>query len=163
VEVCSAAYGTTGWLGVAQIWVRGGTHIEQGTVRVNDTYFKTPAYNSAAWRNLVLCQEIGHTLGLDHQDEDPDDPNLGTCMDYTTDPRSNQHPNAHDYAELEEIYEHLDRFSTVGGRASRERTGASVSVSDWGRAADRPAGDRPAMYVRNLGPGRVLVTFVIWA
>jgi hypothetical protein len=163
VEVCSAAYGTTGWLGVAQIWVTGGTHIEQGTVRVNDTYFKTPAYSSAAWRNLVICQEVGHTLGLDHQDEDPDNPNLGTCMDYTTDPRSSQHPNAHDYAELEEIYEHLDHFGTVAGRASREHTRAPVGASDWGRAAERPTGDRPAMYVRNLGPRRALITFVIWA
>src|SRR5215213_7320760 len=32
VEVCNAAYGQTGWLGVAQIWA-GGSHITQGTVK----------------------------------------------------------------------------------------------------------------------------------
>src|SRR5213075_19699 len=32
VEVCNASYGNTGWLGVAQIWITGGTHITQGTV-----------------------------------------------------------------------------------------------------------------------------------
>src|SRR5262245_55850887 len=31
VEVCNASYGSTNWLGVAQIWV-SGTHITQGTV-----------------------------------------------------------------------------------------------------------------------------------
>src|SRR5919199_788225 len=32
VEVCSASYGNTGWLGVAQIWL-SGSHITQGTVK----------------------------------------------------------------------------------------------------------------------------------
>src|SRR5262245_8358317 len=40
VEVCNATYGNTGWLGVAQIWV-SGSHITQGTVKLNDTYFNT--------------------------------------------------------------------------------------------------------------------------
>jgi hypothetical protein len=26
-----------------------------------------------------------------------DNPILGTCMDYTSDPTTNQHPNRHDY------------------------------------------------------------------
>ncbi len=33
-----------------------------------------------------MCQEIGHDFGLDHQDENFNNPNLGTCMDYTNDP-----------------------------------------------------------------------------
>src|SRR5206468_2032314 len=36
VEVCNASYGNTGWLGVAQIWLTGGSHIVQGTVKNND-------------------------------------------------------------------------------------------------------------------------------
>ena len=36
VEVCNSHYGNTGWLGVAQIWV-SGLHIQQGTVKLNDT------------------------------------------------------------------------------------------------------------------------------
>jgi hypothetical protein len=40
VEVCSARYGNTGWLGVATIWLQSGTtHIVQGTVKNNDYYF----------------------------------------------------------------------------------------------------------------------------
>jgi hypothetical protein len=163
VEVCSATYGNTGWLGVAQIWLTGGTHIRQGTVKVNDTYFRTGTYSSSAWRNLVMCQEVGHTLGLDHQDEDFDNPNLGTCMDYTSNPTSNQHPNAHDYAELEEIYEHVDSFTSVGSAARAGSRGALTNASGWGRAAERPSGGRPTIYVRDLGRGNVLVTFVTWA
>src|SRR6266540_7033119 len=62
VEVCNSTYGNNGWLGIAQIWLSGG-HIAQGTVKLNDSYFNTSTYNTTAWRNLVSCQEVGHTLG----------------------------------------------------------------------------------------------------
>src|SRR5512139_2177591 len=104
VEVCNATYGSNGWLGVASISVTGGTHITQGTVKLNDTYFNTATYNTPAWRNLVTCQEVGHTFGLAHQDENFNNANLGSCMDYSNDPQPNQHPNQHDYDELVTIY-----------------------------------------------------------
>ena len=50
---------------LAQIWV-SGKPITQGATKVNNTYFDTPTYDTSAWRNLVMCQEVGHTLGLDH-------------------------------------------------------------------------------------------------
>ena len=40
VEVCNYTYGRNGWLGVAQIWTNG-SHIVQGVVKLNDTYFNT--------------------------------------------------------------------------------------------------------------------------
>lgn len=40
------------WLGVAQVWV-SGAHITHGTVKGNDTYFLTVAYNTPAWRNTA--------------------------------------------------------------------------------------------------------------
>src|SRR5215218_3945349 len=115
VEVCNAAYGTDGWLGVAQIWV-SRRHIVQGTTKVNDTYFSTGKYNTPVWRQMVMCQEVGHTFGLDHQDENFNNTNLGTCMDYTSNPLgppSNLQPNQHDYDQLDTIYSHLDSTTTV--------------------------------------------------
>ena len=53
---------------------------------------------------MVMRQEVGHVFGLAHQDEDFNNPNLGTCMDYTGDPESNQHPNQHDRDQLDTIY-----------------------------------------------------------
>jgi hypothetical protein len=161
VEVCNGTYGNNGWLGVAQIWISGGTHITQGTVRVNDTYFNTSQYNTEPWRNLVMCQEVGHTFGLDHQDEDFNNANLGTCMDYTSNPASNQHPNQHDYEELETIYKHLDSTTTVG----QATTGNGADVADagaWGRSVAASNGGRSSVYVRDLGAGSRVVTFVIW-
>jgi hypothetical protein len=47
VEVCNDRYGSNGWLGLAQIWSSGG-HITQGAVKVNDTYFALPQYDTPA-------------------------------------------------------------------------------------------------------------------
>ena len=159
-EVCNGAYGNTGWLGVAQVWV-SGKHITQGTVKLNDTYFSTSKYNTTAWRNLVSCQEVGHTLGLDHQDENFDNANLGTCMDYTNNPSTNQHPNNHDYAELVTIYSHLDSTTTLR-QASRSGAGNGIGRSEWGREVTQSARGHSSTFVRDLGRGNAVVTFVIW-
>ena len=124
VEICNYRYGNNGWLGIAQIWA-SGNHITQGVAKMNDSYFSKAYYNTPAWKRLVMCQEVAHVFGLDHQDENFDNPNLGSCMDYTSDPDgppSNEHPNAHDYEELEAIYAHLDSFTTVA-TASNQKLG----------------------------------------
>ncbi|HEX2031231.1 MAG TPA: hypothetical protein VHL78_07515 [Actinomycetota bacterium] len=131
VEVCNARYGNTGWLGVATIWL-SGNHITQGTAKLNDTYFDTSTYNTPAWRNLVMCQEVAHTFGLDHQDENFSNSNLGSCMDYTSDPDgppSNEHPNAHDFEQLEEIYGHADGTTTVGQSTGSSRSGGCARTA----------------------------------
>ncbi len=172
VEVCNAKYGFNGWLGVATVWV-SGDHITAGTVKVNDSYFTTARYDAPGWRALVMCQEIGHTLGLDHQDEIFDNPNLGTCMDYTSVPEgppSNLHPNAHDYEQLESIYAHLDGTTTVGqplvaGNLPPPAAGAANGAAppEWGRLIRLSADGRLALYLLDLGGGNRVYRFVIWA
>ena len=164
VEVCNKKYGNNGWLGVAQIWA-SGTHITKGITKMNDTYFNTAKYNTPAWRNLVMCQEVGHTLGLDHQDETFNNPNLGTCMDYTNDSSTNQHPNAHDYEELGIIYAHTDSFTTVSATIAQMAQAygdvASENPGDWGRLV-RTNG-KLAVFEKDFGGGNKLFTFVIFA
>ncbi len=166
VEVCNAAYGFNGWLGVAGINI-SGSHITKGYVKVNDSYFNTATYNKPAWRNMVMCQEVGHTLGLDHQDTNFDNPNLGTCMDYTRDPSTNQHPNQHDYDELAIIYSHLDSTTTLSQATGPGSPGQSnvdlEAPSDWGRLVRESNGGYTAVYERDLGNGNKVFTFVIWA
>ncbi|MBI2782059.1 MAG: hypothetical protein HYX55_09735 [Chloroflexi bacterium] len=163
VEVCNNTYGNNGWLGVAQIWA-SGTHITQGTVRLNDSYFNTSAYNTSAWRNLVSCQEVGHTLGLDHQDTNFNNANLGSCMDYTNNPSTNQHPNQHDYDELGLIYNHTDSTSTIGS-ALPNASGADIGSwnAEFGRMVARSSDGRTSTFVRDLGAGQRIITHVIWA
>lgn len=170
VEVCNSKYGNNGWLGIASIWA-SGTHITQGTVKLNDSYFDTAKYNTPAWRKLVACQEIGHTFGLDHQDENFTNTNLGTCMDYTSDPNgslygqlSNEHPNAHDYDELGIIYSHLDSGTTVSQTPSSNGQGVDhADPSTWGKQIRTSSDGHGSLYERNLGNGNKIFTFVTWA
>ncbi|MBI2763263.1 MAG: hypothetical protein HYX54_05870 [Chloroflexi bacterium] len=163
VQVCNSKYGNSGWLGVAQVWI-SGSHITKGTVKVNDTYFQTSTYNTDAWRNLVMCQEVGHTLGLDHQDTNFSNPNLQTCMDYTNDPSTNQHPNQHDFDELGLIYGHLDSTATVGATTgSNGRADVPEVDGSWGRLVAVTSGGHEAVYSLDLGDGEQVITYVLWA
>lgn len=174
VEVCNKTYGNNGWLGVASIWV-SGSHIVQGTVRLNDTYFNTARFNTPAWRQFVMCQEAGHTFGLDHQDEIFNNPNIGTCMDYTNDPDgalyqqlSNEHPDTHDYSQLETIYTHLDALTTIFNRKSHAsaRENGEIDTSnakEWGKVVRKSHDGRSSLHERDLDKGHKLFTFVIWA
>jgi len=144
IEACNASYGHNGWLGVAQIWVNG-LHITQATTKLNDTYFNTSTYNKPEWRRLVACQEIAHDFGLDHQDETFDNPNLGTCMDYTNNPLgppSNEHPNSHDYQELGIIYDHLDSTTTVGQVVTGNPAISTRAARTSATRARNPSGER---------------------
>ena len=163
VEVCNDTYGNNGWLGVAQIWLQSGTqHIVQGTVKLNDTYHNSAPYNTTAWRNLVSCQEVGHTLGLDHQDENFDNPNLGTCMDYTNDPSTNQHPNQHDYDELQIIYSHVDSTTTVGASLPSGLNQIDFEgPRQWGKLIHEAKDHSTSVYELDFGTYKVH-TFVIW-
>jgi hypothetical protein len=160
VEVCNGAYGTTGWLGVAQIWTVRGKHITAGTTKVNDTYFNMAQYNSSAWRAMVMCQEVGHTFGLDHQDENFNNANLGTCMDYTNNPSTNQHPNAHDYEQLESIYSHVDSTTTVGVATP---TGAAHSGNAAPVAVERSDRISSSTITESFVDGSARVTYILWA
>ncbi|MBI4099619.1 hypothetical protein HY440_01285 [Candidatus Microgenomates bacterium] len=167
-EICNANYGNTGWLGVAQIWITGGTHIYQGSVKNNDYYFGSSsyAYNNTAEMQHVICQEIGHTLGLDHQSTDGS--SLNTCMDYyhntsASDTKST-HPNQHDYDELAIIYAHLDSFTTLVKTTKNlpaAATGDLSNPSEWGMMVRNDAHE--SVFERELGGGNKLLTFVTWA
>lgn len=181
VEVCNNTYGYNGWLGVAGIYV-SGKHITAAYVKLNDSYFNSSTYGAPEWRQMVVCQEVGHTFGLDHQDETFSNTNLGTCMDYTDNPLgppSNEHPNKHDYDELVTIYSHVDSTTTIinstgggsdggggGGSCNPHKpgcTGASNDPSGWGRLVSTSHDGHQQVFELDLGNGRKMITHVLWA
>src|SRR3989304_9458017 len=119
---------------------------------------------------MVMCQEAGHTLGLDHQDTNFSNANLGTCMDYTSNPSgppSNEHPNAHDYAQLGTIYTHLDSTTTILSSAPSKKGNAlpenPENRLEWGRSVRQDLQGRDNVFVRDLGRGEKVLTHVFWA
>lgn len=142
VEICSYAYGNTNWLGIANVWTNG-EHIVQATVQLNDSYFHSASsYNTPSWRRFVVCQELGHAVGLDHQDVNQNNVNLGSCMDYTGDPTGklgtngplhNLGPGKHDFEQLDKIYAHLDASQLSSTRLNSTGTGARLPRGEQGR------------------------------
>src|SRR3954462_9758094 len=136
-QVCNDAYGNNGWLGLASINL-DGTHITQGSAKMNDTYFNTAKYNNTNEREHVMCQEVAHTFGLDHQSTDGS--SLNTCMDYFSNTGANAgsplstKPNAHDFEELNIIYAHVDGTTTVAARTAPAASASEVTEdpNSWG-------------------------------
>lgn len=152
VEICNSAYGNTGWLATLQVWVNAD-HITQATIKLNDTYLGSPPYKTSAFRQYLLCRYIGLTLGLDDQE-----PPLGSCMTIT---ELNEHPNAHDYEELDAIYAHIpfaapDQDGATGPTDFRGR-------DQWGRLLQVSKDGRTAVYELDFGGGHKVLTSVVWA
>ena len=161
VEVCNGRYGFNGWLGLTSVWA-SGDHISQATVKVNDSYFNSATYGTADWRRSVLCHEVGHTLGLDHPSEDPA-VDLDTCMDYSSSP--NTVPNAHDFAELEAIYAHLDAAPPTDGDGGDSTGPGRGGGRGGGKGNGKGRGLRQLrsdLYVEDLGAGGKRFVFVVW-
>jgi hypothetical protein len=168
VEVCSGKYGFTWWLAMAQ-WVADGEHIVAANVIMNDHFFvhRRSILNPEIHRQQMMCHELGHTLGLGHRDEDFSNEPLGTCMDYSDDVAPNQHPDKHDYDQLELLYNHTDSFTTLDTSpvelSSELARDDFLQPASWGQLVGIHLGGAEAVYVRDLSGGQKLVTYALWA
>jgi hypothetical protein len=168
-QVCNGGYGFNGWLGLASINITDGTHITQGSAKMNDSYFNTSTYNNPNEREHVMCQEVAHTFGLGHQDESGK--SLNTCMDYFSNTGANAgstlstKPNQHDFDELRIIYSHTDSTTTLAAGATSPAV-AGVDVSDdpnsWGQLVSQSKNGRSSTYERFERDGSKTVTHVFW-
>jgi hypothetical protein len=167
-QVCNGSYGNNGWLGLASINITGGTHITQGSAKMNDTYFNTATYNNPNERQHVVCQEVAHTFGLDHQSTNGS--SLDTCMDYFSNTGANAgstlstKPNAHDFEELNIIYSHLDGTKTVSGQTvlSPSASGVNDDPNSWGQLVSQSQNGRSSTYEQFEHDGSKTVTHVFW-
>mgnify|MGYP001601360272 FL=1 len=165
-QVCNGKYGNNGWLGLATIYITGGTHITQGSAKMNDTYFNTATYNNPNEKRHVVCQEIAHTFGLDHQSvngssQDP-------CMDYFSNTGANAtstlstRPNTHDFEELNIIYAHLDSTTTIAASTASSAADITDDPSSWGQLVRQSGNGRSSVYERHNADGSLTLTHVYW-
>jgi hypothetical protein len=165
-QVCNGNYGSNGWLGLAQIWI-SGSHITQGTAKMNDTYFSLATYNNPNEKLHVVCQETAHTFGLAHQSEDGSSQN--SCMDYFSNTGANAtstkstHPNQHDFDELAIIYAHTDSFNSyTKGASAPSKPAVAPGLSDDGTPVGASK-EKGRYYVTDLPNGVRIVTHITWA
>jgi hypothetical protein len=136
-QVCNGKYGGNGWLGLATINIVNGTHITRASAKMNDTYFNMPRYNNPNERLHVMCQEVAHAFGLDHQSTDGSSQN--SCMDYFSNTGANASstlstkPNLHDFVQLSSIYAHVDSSSTLAAVNAFAAAASDISDADDNR------------------------------
>lgn len=167
-QVCNGTYGNNGWLGLASISITGGAHITQGMAKLNDTYFNTSTYNNPNERLHVMCQEVAHAFGLDHQSTNGSSQN--SCMDYFSNTGANAgstlstKPNAHDFDELNVIYAHLDNTTTVAAMTALGASAPEVTndPNSWGQLRSQSANGRSSTYERFHSDGSQTITHVYW-
>lgn len=178
IHVCNGDYGDTGWVGIASISTYRGrdSHIAGGITKLNDYFFDTytaangtKPYDNPTWRQLVTCQEIGHDYGLGHQNENFSTDATTSCMEYTSKPADNEHPDAHDYEQLAEIYAH-DGGGTDpspgpgkgGGKGGKNKVTVGNTPAAWGQAIGYDAQGRANMFKRSTNSFDIY-THVTWA
>lgn len=174
VRICNLGYGNTGWLGVAGISIDSNGHITTGYTKLNDTYFSTSYYDNFSWRQSVTCQELGHNVGLDHQDEDFYNTSLFSCMDYQDPPF--EYPNAHDDEQLQAIYGHLDSYNSYAGGDGGGGGGGGNCNAPPGKGCNKSGANGETGWGASLGrrgnaetfiridpDGTVHLTHVTWA
>jgi hypothetical protein len=139
---------------------------------MNDSY--SASFASQDERRHVMCQELGHTLGLSHTSEDGSSQN--TCMDYSQ-AASSTAPNQHDYDQLVAQYGHTDSYNSYSVSAASTASAASpsaaldvrLSPSQRDMAGAAPMGQRvrkgifEETYVAPDGRGGVWVHHVLLA
>lgn len=96
MRVYSGSYGSTSWLGIAEIRSVNGCQIRDGRVRLNRSWLDSGSYTNTNRRH-VACQEIGHLLGLDH-----DRASTTSCMNDTV--LTQPQPSSHDIASVNVWY-----------------------------------------------------------
>ena len=108
----SGNFGNTGWLGAASVFYTPGSgHITDVEIQLNEFY----SLNSDQ-KQSVYCQELGHGLGLGHLHSRKYSPETSCMSDAFA-----LHPNAHDYTQLQLIYNHADGFNSFAASQSRGR------------------------------------------
>ena len=135
VRICNLAYGQNGWLGIAGISIDSNGHITTGYTKLNDSYFTQVFYDNDNWRQSVTCQELGHNVGLGHQDENFNNTSLLSCMDYQNPPY--EYPNAHDYDQLATIYGHTDSYDSYAGSSLEDGGGGGTCNAPPGKGCNK--------------------------
>ncbi|MCW8107866.1 hypothetical protein OPS25_05060 [Alteromonas ponticola] len=174
IRICNLEYGQNGWLGIAGISLDNNGHITTGYTKMNDTYFNMAYYSGADWKQSVTCQELGHNVGLDHQDENFNNQSLFSCMDYQDPPY--EYPNNHDYQQLSSIYSHTDSYDSYasegsggGGSGCNSPAGKGCNKAEpndgksvgWGRSIYKRG--NAEVFLRIDPDGTRHLTHVTWA
>mmetsp|Transcript_6050 Transcript_6050/g.11469 ORF Transcript_6050/g.11469 Transcript_6050/m.11469 type:complete len:440 (-) Transcript_6050:2372-3691(-) len=166
LKVCNGFYGRTGWTGLNEIYFEG-SNIAASVAKMNESYLSASGTRTSE-RQYVMCHEIGHGFGLPHRDESPNNPDLGSCLDYTFRFENNMEPDSVvDFDNLKNLY------GVIGNRrALHEKEYDKVifdetilTKRDWSHETGRMLhqSEHHQVYENDLGGGLRVVTTLLLA
>ena len=120
MKVCNNDYGETGWKGINEVLITAAGVITVSTAKMNEFYLSNAG---TADRRYTMCHEMGHGFGLNHVDENFNNRDQYTCMDYTNNPEDNMSPNASNYQLLASLY------GLVGGGTYSPTTSSTTDTT----------------------------------
>jgi hypothetical protein len=167
---CDGSYGHTGWLALTSIVINANGHIAQTTSKLNNTYLRMLPYDTVAYRQYLICQQMGRSFGLSLVNTVVNNRNIGSCMDATNDPDggagggspsdpNNMHPNLHDFKTVNAKHNHIGSILPGFGQAEEEMTAVPAAVaafnpiglSELGTLMATHSDGRFEQYERRLG------------
>lgn len=166
LKVCNDFYGNTGWTGLNEIYFEGN-YISASVAKMNESYLSASG-TSTAEKQYVMCHEIGHGFGLPHRDEIPNNPDLGSCLDYTYRFENNIHPDSVvDFDNLKNLYGVIGNRRMLHGEEGDEVivNDTIFRTRDWNHENGRilHQSEHHQVYENDLGGGLRVVTTLLLA
>lgn len=176
MKVCNNYYGKTGWTGLNEVYFTG-SYIAASVAKMNESYLNG---KGNAEKQYVMCHELGHGFGLPHRDENANNPDLGSCLDYTYRYENNKRPDAIvDFDNLLNIYGSKEgeggKRNLRSSKSTKRRTQNKVKIAETtfptitNTAANYKEGrllhqsKHYEMYENDLGGGNRILTTVLLA
>jgi hypothetical protein len=168
LKACNGDYGKSGWSGLNEAWIDDRGWITGSTAKMNEYYLLGSGYDE---KRFVTCHEIGHGFGLPHRDTNVNNPNIGTCLDYTTNYKSNVSPDEVDYSNLETLYGTINRRRTLqesveldeDERLPQHLRNASTEKSSYKNGRLLLKSQHREIYEREFPDGSKIITTVLLA
>jgi hypothetical protein len=155
-----------GWL-YQMVYIQGpgDPHIISSAIAVNDAYLSNSEseYSAPAWRNYLLCQSFGWTMGMSFDFDAPDGIRaVESCMDVYGDSKTVanlQNPDTEDISEFVKLYDHNDDDSSSAISYKVKTANSLWKQKKFGNLVQNEQGGI-MKYEQDLGDGYKMVTAV---
>lgn len=163
ITLCSVSYPNNATLAITQtVYNEQTLHFESSLIALNDALLTRGNYaNSPAWRNSVLCRNLGLALGAQLRFDEAAE--VTSCMNATVQDTSNERnegPDQIDINSLVKLYSHDDAAEFVPNKYEFPNASDFANPTQWGQRTGTYSSGKIETYELYIGEGFKMVTVV---